>query len=90
MACTHISDPVHIDRLILAVAIATCIALGLGTTVLLANQQKMVDRTERRDLSLFQIGFRYLIRLLVLDRVNDFKMKFSWELNLPKAGYHKG
>lgn len=49
----------------------------------------MVDRTDRRDLSLFQLGFRYLIRLLVLGRVNEFKMKFSWELNLPPAGYQK-
>ena len=74
---------------ILAMAIGTCLVLGLGTNVLLTNQQKMVDRTDRRDLSLFQIGYRYLIRLLVSGRVKNFKMKFSWEFKLPPAGYKK-
>ena len=89
LASTHIDKPEHIDRLILAIAIGTCLVLGLGTNVLLTNQQKMVDRTDRRDLSLFQIGYRYLIRLLVSGRVKNFKMKFSWEFKLPPAGYKK-
>jgi len=89
LASTHIDNPKHIDRLILAMAIGTCLVLGLGTNVLLTNQQKMVDRTDRRDLSLFQMGYRYLIRLLVSGRIQNLKIKFSWDLKLPPAGYKK-
>ena len=89
LASTHIDDPEHIDKLILAMAIATCITLGLGTHLLLMNRQKMIDRTERRDLSLFQLGYRYFIRLLVLDQLKNFKIKFDWNLKLPKAGWQK-
>lgn len=83
---THMTTPAHIDRLILALAIATCMALGLGTHLVLIHQTQLVDRSDRRDLSLFQIGLRWFFRLLVLDRLDDFKMVFSWAFKLPPAG----
>lgn len=87
LARTHLTDPEHIDRLILALAIATCMALGLGTHLVLSQQTARVDRADRRDLSLFQIGWRWLHRLLALDRLPEFKMVFSWRFTLPKAGF---
>ena len=87
LARTHLTDPEHIDRLILAIAIATCMALGLGTHLALSQQTARVDRADRRDLSLFQIGWRWLQRLLALDRLPEFKMVFSWRFTLPKPGF---
>ncbi len=81
------TDPAHIDRLILAIAIATCLMLGLGTHLIVSNQQDQVDRADRRDLSLFQLGWRWFYRLLVLDRLDQFKFEFRWDFILPKAGF---
>ncbi len=62
---TRLTDPEHIDRLVLALAIATCWTLGLGTHLILIGQTARVDRADRRDLSLFQLGWRWLFRLWI-------------------------
>jgi hypothetical protein len=87
LARTHLTDPEHIDRLILAIAIATCMTLGLGTHLVLSQQTARVDRADRRDLSLLQIGWRWLRRLLALDRLPEFKMVFSSHSILPKPDF---
>lgn len=87
LARTHMTEPEHIDRLVLAIAIATCMALGLGTHLILIRKTHLVDRSDRRDLSLFQLGLRWLYRLLALDRLPEFKMCFSWAFELPPAGF---
>lgn len=79
--------PAHIDRLLLAVAIATCITLGLGTHLIVTNQTDQVDRADRRDLSLFQLGWRWLYRLLALDRLHDLQIVFRWDFQLPPPGF---
>ncbi len=87
LARTHMTDPEHIDRLVLVPAIATCITLGLGTHLILIGETHQVDRADRRDLSLFQIGWRRFFRLLALDRLHEFKINFSWSFELPPAGF---
>ena len=87
LARTHMTTPEHIDRLILALAIATCLALGLGTHLIVINQADQVDRADRRDLSLFQLGWRWLYRLLALDRLHELKIVFRWDFKLPPAGF---
>jgi hypothetical protein len=87
LARTHLTEPAQIDRLVLALAIATYITLGLGTDLIVTGQTKLVDRTDRRDLSLFQLGWRYLYRLLALDRLVAFKIRFRWDIKLPPAGF---
>ncbi len=87
LARTRMITPEHIDRLILALAIATCIALGLGTHLIVIKQTDQVDRADRRDLSLFQLGWRQLYRLLALDRLNDIKITFNWDFKLPPPGF---
>jgi hypothetical protein len=87
LARTHLTDPEHIDRLILAIAIATCITLGLGTQLILEHKTYLVDRSDRRDLSLFQIGWRWLYRLLALNRLQELKLRFSWDFKLPAPGF---
>jgi hypothetical protein len=79
--------PAHIDRLLLAVAIATCITLGLGTHLIVINQTDQVDRADRRDLSLFQLGWRWLYRLLALDRLHELQIVFRWDFELPPPGF---
>ena len=89
LARTHMTDPEHIDRLFLILAIATCMMLGLGTHLFIIGHSKVVDRTDRRDLSLFQLGYRYLLRLVALDRLHEFKMYFRWDFKLPPPGFQK-
>jgi hypothetical protein len=84
---THMTDPEHIDRLVLVLVIATCIALGLGTHLILIQDTRQVDRADRRDLSLFQIGWRWFFRLLALDRLHELKITFSWGFELPPPGF---
>jgi len=67
LARTHLTQPEQIDRLFLVVAIAACFVLGLATYRVLTQQTHDVDRTDRRDLSLFQLGFRSFFRLLALN-----------------------
>ena len=87
LARTQMTTPAHIDRLILGLAMATCLALGLGTHLIVINQADQVDRADRRDLSLFQLGWRWLYRLLALDRLHDLKIVFRWDFKLPPAGF---
>ena len=86
---THLTNPEHIDRLILAIAIATCFTLGLGTHLIIIQQTHQVDRSDRRDLSLFQLGFRWLLRLLALNRLHEFKIVFRWDIILPPPGFQR-
>ena len=87
LARTHLTVPEQIDRLILVLAIATCQVLGLGTHLIIIDQAYHVDRSDRRDLSLFQIGFRWFLRLLALERLHEFKMYFRWDFKLPPPGF---
>jgi len=87
LARTQMTDPQHIDRLVLALAIATCIVLGLGTHLIVSQRTHLVDRSDRRDLSLFQLGWRWLYRLLALDRLDELKITFRWDFKLPAPGF---
>ncbi len=84
---THMTTPEHIDRLILAIAIATCIILGIGTHLIVTEQSKQVDRADRRDLSLFQIGWRWIYRLLALNRMKEIRIEFRFDFKLPPPGF---
>lgn len=84
---THMTNPEHIDRLVLVLSIATYIALGLGTHLILIEETHQVDRADRRDLSLFQIGWRWFFRLLALDRLQELKIVLSWRFELPPPGF---
>jgi hypothetical protein len=88
LARTHMTTPAHLDRLILGLAIATCLALGLGTHLIVINQADQVDRADRRDLSLFQLGWRWLYRLLALNRLHELNIVFRWDFQLPPPGFH--
>jgi hypothetical protein len=87
LARTEMTTPEHIDRLVLAITIATCLTLGLGTHLIVTGQTDQVDRADRRDLSLFQLGWRWLFRLVALNRLHELKIVFRWNIQLPPPGF---
>lgn len=57
----------RLSRLTLAVALLYVWLVSVGTQTIHAGQRHLVDRKERRDLSIFQIGLRFLERRFVND-----------------------
>lgn len=55
----------RLSRLTLAVAVLYVWCLAIGTRTIRAGQRHLVDRKYRRDLSLFQIGLRFIERQLI-------------------------
>ncbi len=60
--------PGRLARLMLAVALAYLWLCYLGSMALVSGMSKFVDRTDRRDRSIFTIGRQWLKRLLKLDK----------------------
>lgn len=65
---SRLCHPERLSRLMLAVALAYLWLLFLGVTAVITGVAKLVDRTDRRDRSLFTIGRQMLNRLLKLDQ----------------------
>jgi hypothetical protein len=61
---TMLHDFLKLSRLTLAVAFLYVWAISVGSTTIHAGLRHLVDRNERRDLSIFQIGFRFIHRRL--------------------------
>jgi hypothetical protein len=57
-----------LSRLTLAVALLYVWSISTGTKAIRNSQREKVDRKDRRDLSIFQIGLRFIERLLVNSR----------------------
>jgi hypothetical protein len=65
---SHVTDPAHASRLVLVIALATYLALSLGSRVIAAGLRRLLESTRQRMLSLFQIGLRFLMFCLTHDR----------------------
>jgi hypothetical protein len=63
-----VTDPAHAARLVLLMALATYLALGLGSRVIQAGLRRVLESTRQRMLSLFQIGLRWLMFCVTHDR----------------------
>ncbi len=57
---SHISDPQRLARLLIAACLAYIWMVYLGTLCQLEGWQKVIHRTDRCDLSLFQLGLAFL------------------------------
>jgi hypothetical protein len=57
---SHVRDPGHAARLMVVIALATYLALALGSRMIKAGLRRWLDTGARRTLSLFQIGVRWL------------------------------
>lgn len=61
---SHISDPVRLSRLMIAACLAYIWIIFLGTLASKQGWVKIIHRTDRCDLSLFQLGLRLLEHFL--------------------------
>lgn len=57
---SRVRDPEHAARLMVVIALATYLALALGSRVIKAGLRRFLETGMRRTLSLFQIGLRWL------------------------------
>ena len=62
---TMLRNPPRLSRLTLAVAFLYVWLLSVGSRTIRAGLRHFVDRKDRRDLSIFQIGFRFIDRQLL-------------------------
>lgn len=62
LANTHLLHVARLSRLTLAVVLLEVWLISTGTRVIKNGARPLVDRAERRDLSIFQIGLRWLER----------------------------
>jgi len=60
LECTMLRHFLRLSRLTLAVALLYVWLVSVGTQTIHAGKRHLVDRKERRDLSIFQIGLRYV------------------------------
>jgi len=61
---THLRDADKLDRLTLAVVFLYLWLVAFGSKVIKRGLRHLVDRKDRRDLSIFRIGFDYVERLI--------------------------
>jgi len=61
---SHLSDPKRLDTLLLALAVAVLWVYELGEQVLREERRSEVDPAYKRQLSVFQLGWRLLRRLI--------------------------
>ena len=62
LECTMLRHADKLSRLTLAVALLYVWSISIGTKTIQNSQREQVDRKDRRDLSIFQIGLRYIER----------------------------
>lgn len=77
---SHLRHFMRLSRLTLAVALLYAWLATTGSQVIKNGQRPLVDRSDRRDLSLFQIGLRSVKRRLV----NSLPISVTFWINLPK------
>jgi hypothetical protein len=59
---SRVRDPAHMDRLLLVLQLAAAFVLAQGLFVLQHGLRRVLERTDRRTLSLFSLGLRWLDR----------------------------
>jgi len=65
LECTMLRQANKLSRLTLAVALLYVWSISIGTRTIQNSQREQVDRKDRRDLSIFQIGLRFIERQLI-------------------------
>lgn len=57
---SHLSDPARLSRLLIAACLTYVWMIGLGLFTLASGKQKLIDRTDRVDKSIFRLGLDWL------------------------------
>jgi len=73
LECTMLRHFDRLSRLTLAVALLYVWLISIGTRIIRNGLRGLVDRTDRRDLSIFQIGFRFIERCVI----NAFQFRIT-------------
>lgn len=71
---TGLRDPDRLDRLVLIIALACWWAMSLGIWLDRLGLRRSVDRVKQPRLSLFQLGLRFINRLLHLGQSPDVRL----------------
>ena len=72
---SHLSDPSRLNRLLMAAFLAYYCIIALGVTAIQRRWQDIIHRTDRCDLSLFQLGLRLLDHLLEEDLTIELTLR---------------
>lgn len=75
LEATHLRHFLRLSRLTLAVCLLYVWLVAFGSRVIKRGQRHLVDRTDRRDFSIFRIGFNMLERCL--SNTLPFKIRFD-------------
>jgi len=87
LEATKLTDPDRLNHLLLAVAVATLWIYDIGEQVLRANERSEIDPAFKRQLSVFQIGWRKLRRWITCQtsnlpfltlRLSPFRLAPAW------------
>jgi hypothetical protein len=74
---SRVRDPAHMDRLLLVLQLAALFVLVQGLFVLQHGQRHVLERPDRRTLSLFSLGLRWI------DRARSHFVTLALSLRLP-------
>ena len=79
LEATHLNQILRLSRLTLAVVLLYVWLLAFGARLIKSGRRHLVDRNERRDLSLFRIGW-YMTEFRL---TNDLRLSISFIFVLP-------
>lgn len=82
---SHLEEPERLSRLLLAAVLAYWWLTYLGVTGREKDWDKLVHRTDRTDLSFFQLGWRILEEFLMCGRLQG--LSFALVLSPKAIGY---
>jgi hypothetical protein len=71
LGLSRLRDPERLSRLLLAASLAFLWSLSLGSHIFHTGKQRLVDRNDRSDRSLFQLGYRFIKRCWKLAQLPD-------------------
>lgn len=74
---SHLSDPKRVSRLLMATSLAYIWIVYLGILVIQQGQTDLIDRSDRRDKSLFRLGLDWLTNRL------KFSKPFPVQFHVP-------
>jgi hypothetical protein len=77
LAQTRLTDADRLNRLLLAACIAFVWSLATGSSVFLSPRQRLVDRNDRNDRSIFQLGYRFIKRAFRLSLPLDVSFRID-------------
>jgi len=73
---SHLADPARLSRLLIAACLAYIWMISQGLRVIAENKLSLIDRTDRRDKSLFRLGLDWL--KYALKHAIDFQPTFHF------------